>query len=83
MNEAGAMVAAAAPEGDPVMKPAEIVTAVVTLPVVAAFLVSAMADRAEPPAPAAITAEAPIDAQGATTLTIADEIVVEAKRPVA
>lgn len=61
------------------MKPAEIVTAVLTIPVVAAFLVSAMTDRVEPSVPAAITAEAP----SAFAQNVADEVVVVAKRAVA
>lgn len=67
-------------EGSLVMKPAEIVTAVVSVPVVAAFIVSALAGPAERPAPAAITVEAP-----AATVAdnVAEEIVVIAKRAVA
>lgn len=62
------------------MKPAELATAVVSIPVIAAFLVTAMTLPANPvaPAPAAKT-EAPV----VTTLTVADEIVVVAKRNVA
>lgn len=62
------------------MKPAEIVTAVVSIPVVAAFMVTAMTVQAQPVAPAPVAA---IEAPVVTTLTVADEIVVVAKRNVA
>lgn len=62
------------------MKPAEIATAVVSIPVVAAFLVTAMTMPAQPVAPAPVAA---IEAPVVTTLTVADEIVVVAKRNVA
>jgi len=61
------------------MKPAEIVTAVVSIPVVAAFLVSAIAGPAERPAPVALKIEAP----AAVADNVAEEIVVIAKRAVA
>ncbi len=61
------------------MKPAEIVTAVVSIPVVAAFLVSAIAGPVERTAPAAIAIEAPASVAD----NVADEIVVIAKRAVA
>lgn len=66
-------------EGNLVMKPAEIVTAVVSFPVVAAFIVSAIAGPAERPSPAAISIETP----AAVADNVADEIVVIAKRAVA
>lgn len=66
-------------EGSLIMKPAEIVTAVVSIPVVAALIVSAIAGPAEQPAPAAIKIEAP----AAVAENVADEIVVIAKRAVA
>jgi hypothetical protein len=62
------------------MKPAEIVTAVVSIPVVAAFVVSALAAPAEPPAPVAPRTEL---SQAAAPLNVADEIVIVAKRAAA
>lgn len=62
------------------MKPAEIVTAVVSIPVIAAFVVSALAGPTEAPAPVQIVAKAP---ETAPFIYLADEIVVEAKRAVA
>jgi hypothetical protein len=61
------------------MKPAEIATAVVSIPVIAAFLVSAMTVRAEPVIPAPVATEVP----QAGPVSIADEIVIEATRNVA
>lgn len=65
------------------MKPAEIVTAVLSVPVVAAFLVSAVAGPAERPAPAAVAIEASVSAPASFADNVADEIVVIAKRAVA
>lgn len=58
------------------MKPAEIVTAVVSIPVVAAFLVSALAAPVEIPSPPKSAVEAP----AAFAQNVAEEIVIVAKR---
>jgi hypothetical protein len=65
-------------EGNLVMKPAEIVTAVISFPVVAAFIVSAIAAPAARPVPAAIAIEAPAE----VAHNVADEIVITAKRAI-
>jgi hypothetical protein len=71
--------AAISTEGDMNMKPAEIVTAVVSIPVVAAFLISAMASPVETPVPTKTSIEAP----AALAQNVADEVVVVAKRAAA
>lgn len=58
------------------MKPAEIATAVITIPVVAAFLVATMAAPVDVPAPAT----AAVEMSAALTQNVAEEIVVVAKR---
>lgn len=65
------------------MKPAEIVTAVVSIPVVAAFIVSAVAGPVERAAPVATMIETPLYAPASVAVNVADEIVVVAKRSVA
>lgn len=60
------------------MKPAEIVTALVSIPVVAAFVVSMMAAPAAMPSPSSVATDAP----AAVAQNVAEEIVVVAKRVV-
>jgi len=64
------------------MKPAEIVTAIVSFPIVAAFIVSAVASPAERPASAAIAVETTMSVP-AVADNVAEEIVVVARRAVA
>jgi enamine deaminase RidA (YjgF/YER057c/UK114 family) len=58
------------------MKPAEIATAVISIPVVAAFLVSTMIASVDVPAPA----KAAVETSAAATQNVAEEIVVVARR---
>ncbi len=58
------------------MKPAEIATAVISIPVVAAFLVSTMIASVDVPAPA----KAAVETSAAAAQNVAEEIVVVARR---
>lgn len=58
------------------MKPAELVTTVVSVPVIAALLVSALSAPVEMPSPPQAAYEAP----AAFAQNVAEEIVVVAKR---
>ena len=73
----GATVASG--KGDQIMKPAEIVTALVSIPVVAAFVVSVMTAPVEAPTPPKMAT----DVSAAFAQNVADEIVVVAKRAAA